>query len=127
MILSYKEHHMIFYKTHHAWIVALSLLASSALPLSSANSALVTETEIVSGKIVAKLDNNAIKLDNQEVYHPSRTDLSVDLKTGESITLEFATDPNGEKRFLKFAPGQNSLSNPKNPRKELTQQDTGPK
>lgn len=72
-------------------------------------SALAVRSEIVSGIIVQKFDNNSIKLDNGKIYQPSRKGLIVTLQPGESITLRYVTDENGNFEFFEYAPGLNSL------------------
>lgn len=66
------------------------------------------QTEVVSGIIAQKNENNSIKLDNGKMYFPSRDGLVVDLAVGEPVTLRIVEEA-AKNVFFEFAPGLNSL------------------
>lgn len=90
------------------WIAACFSIISCFLPaLSSAR--LVVQTEVVSGNIAQKYDDQSVKLDNGTVYHPSRQGLIVDVPVGEAVTLRIVEEAD-MKVFFEYALGVNSLN-----------------
>lgn len=73
---------------------------------------LVVQTEVVSGNIVRKYGDHSVKLDNGEIYRPSRKGLVVELPVGEPITLRYFVEEADKNVFFEFAPGLNSLKKP---------------
>ena len=86
--------------------------------------AVAVQTEVVSGNIIEKLEGDAIKLDNGEVYHPSRTGLVVNIEIGAPTTLRYSLENDGENVFYEFAPGLHSLPNAQLP---VSEKDNSPK
>lgn len=67
-------------------------------------------TELISGKIVALQSDQKIKLDNNVAYRPSHPGLKVNMKVGDVVTLRYYTEINGQRVYLEYAPGANSLT-----------------
>ena len=92
------------------WFCLLTLCLYPALGLA----VVAVQTEIVSGIIVQKSEDHAVKLDNGEIYQPSRNDIDLTVNIGEPVTLRYVVE---EERnvFFEFAPGLNSLTNNNRP------------
>ena len=85
--------------------------------------AVAVQAQTVSGIIVARAADQAIRLDNGQTYHPSRQELAPKVAVGQPITLRYYVEGGERTVFFEYAPGVNSL-------KEIpptaTQEDSGP-
>ena len=85
--------------------------------------AVAVQVETVSGVIVARAADQAIRLDNGKTYHPSRQELAPGVAVGQPITLRYFVEGGEKNVYFEYAPGVNSL-------KEIpptaTQEDSGP-
>lgn len=88
-------------------IYACFLIMSCCLPIMSF-ARLSVQTDVVSGNIAEKYEDNSVKLDNGTMYHPSREGLAVDLPVGAPVTLRIVEEVD-KNIFFEFAPGLNSL------------------
>ena len=113
--------HNIFDKS--ALISLLFLLTLCLYPAQS-EAAQAIQTEVVSGNIIQKFEDNAIKLDNGEMYQPSRAGLVVNAEIGEPISLRYVVESEGKNVFFEFAAGLNSL---KKSQPAPVKRDNGPK
>ena len=71
--------------------------------------AVAVQVETVSGIIVAKAADRAIRLDNGQTYQPARPDLAPGVAVGQPITLRYYIEGGERNVFFEFAPGLNSL------------------
>jgi hypothetical protein len=83
---------------------------------------LMIETEVVSGIISEKFDNQAVRLNNGMIYQPSREGFVVDVQVGEPITLRCVVEDSKKNVYIEFAPGLHSLKGqkPASSNKDLT-------
>lgn len=75
----------------------------------NSHAVVAVQTDVASGRIVEKYDNNAVKLDDGNVYYPSRKDLAIDLQVGAPVTLRYVVQDSDKYVFFTFSPGFNSL------------------
>ena len=71
--------------------------------------AVAVQAETVSGIIVAKAADQAIRLDNGHSYHPSRQELAPGVAVGQPITLRYFVEGGEKNVYFEYAPGVNSL------------------
>lgn len=105
-------------------ITFLLFLAILCLYPAMSQAIVAVQTEVVSGTILEKYDDHSVKLDNREIYLPSREGLVINLHTGEAVTLRYVVDDSDKKIFFEFAPGSHSL---KNQQPIYTEKDNSPK
>ena len=70
------------------------------------------ETHTVSGRIVTIETNDALKLDNGNIYHPSRDGLTAGIQAGQPVTLRYMRTADGQVVFFECSPCLNSLHEP---------------
>lgn len=77
------------------------------------------ETHTVSGRVVTIETNDAIRLDNGNLYHPSRGGLTAGVQAGQPITLRYMDTAVGQFVFFECSPGLNAQSQagPTHPKK----------
>ena len=71
--------------------------------------AVAVQVETVSGIIVAKAADQAIRLNNGQTYHPSRQELAPGVAVGQPITLRYFVEGGEKNVYFEYAPGVNSL------------------
>ncbi|MBP7517244.1 MAG: hypothetical protein KA768_05375 [Desulfobulbus sp.] len=71
--------------------------------------AVAVQAETVSGIIVARATDQAIRLDNGQTYHPSRQELAPGVAIGQPITLRYFVEGGEKNVYFEYAPGVNSL------------------
>lgn len=86
----------------------LLVFALSLFPFQS-NADLIVREEVASGNIVQKNDDRSIKLDDGNLYYPSRKGLAVNLAAGEPVTLKYYVEVGKKNIFYEYAPGLKSL------------------
>jgi len=97
-------------KIEKSALICLFFLAAFCLYPAMTRAVVAIQTEVVSGNIAQKYENNAVKLDNGEIYQPSRKGLVVNLQIGEAVTLRYYVKNSETNVFFEFAPGLNSLN-----------------
>lgn len=114
----------MFNSTQRSSLVCLFFLAVFFLHFAKSHAVVAVLTEVVSGIILQKYDNHAVKLDNGKIYYPSRDGLVINLQVGDPVTLKYVAGDSDKNVFFEFAPGLNSLTN-KEP--EAGRKDNSPK
>ena len=71
--------------------------------------AVAVQVETVSGIIVSRAADQAIRLDNGQTYHPSRQELAPGVAIGQPITLRYYIEGGEKNVYFEYAPGVNSL------------------
>ena len=71
--------------------------------------AVAVQVETVSGIIVAKAADQAIRQNNRQPYHPSRQELAPGVAVGQPITLRYFVEGGEKNVYFEYAPGVNSL------------------
>jgi hypothetical protein len=71
--------------------------------------AVAVQVETVSGVIVARATDQAIRLDNGQTYHPANQELAPAVAVGQAITLRYYVEGGERKVYFEYAPGANSL------------------
>ena len=71
--------------------------------------AVAVQVETVSGIIVSRAADQAIRLDNGQTYHPSRQELAPGVAIGQPITLRYFVEGGEKNVYFEYAPGVNSL------------------
>ncbi len=66
------------------------------------------ETFVASGRIV-DIRNNIITLDNGYSYLPIQEDMTLNVDTGQIITIRYIINNDNEKKYSELAPGKDSL------------------
>lgn len=92
-------------------LVCLFFLAVFCLHYATSQAVVAVQTEVVSGIILQKYDNHAVKLDNGKMYYPSREGLDINLQAGAPVTLRYVVEDSDKNVFFEFAPGLHSLIN----------------
>lgn len=85
------------------------VLLSFCLSPTPSKAAVAVQSEVVSGKIMQIYENHAIRLDNGEVYQPSRDNLIVNRQVGEHVSLRYVIEQDEKNVFFEIAPGTGSL------------------
>ncbi len=82
--------------------------------------AVTVETHTVSGHIGTIEANGAIRLDNGNLYHPSRGGLTAGVQAGQPVTLRYMTNTEEKFVFFECSPGLNApeKSAPARPQKQ---------
>ena len=69
------------------------------------------QAEVVSGYITQINSDRSVKLDNGNVYYPSRASLNIDIPVGGAVTLKYVAKDGNLNIFFEYAPRLDSLQN----------------
>lgn len=94
---------------HISTLMSLVFLLIFGLSPTRSEGALLVQTHIVSGRIIHKYKDNAVRLDNGKLYQPSRQDLIVKARVGSPVTLGYIIEDGNKNFFFQCANGLDSL------------------
>ena len=89
------------------WMSAILVLFTLFSP--AVESKLAFQTYLVSGKIISIDQSNAIELEDGFTYSASNPQKGLDIKPGQTVCLRYTVRTDGEKVYLEYALGANSL------------------
>ena len=94
---------------HISTLISLVFLLIFGLYPSRSEGALLVQAHIVSGRIIHKYKDHAVRLDNGKLYQPSREGLIVNARVGSPVTLGYVIEDGNKNVFFEYARGLHSL------------------
>ena len=88
---------------------------------STLNAGVFIQTKIVSGQVVSITESNTIEMDDGFLYYPAKKNMRISVRQGEYISIRYYVDGNdqGKRKYIKYAPGKNSLKQTYAPKRKM--------
>jgi len=100
----------MWHKIKELTIIHLFFLAIFCFLPAMSWAAVAIKTEVISGNLVQNNTDHSVRLDDGNLYFPSREGLIIDVQIGKPVTLRYIVETGNKKVFFEYAPGLNSLT-----------------